>query len=331
MFLCRENVGLITPHVQTLSGEEGVSAEDGDTAHNQDNFRCGGVNETLENQFQLVFTHAKLEELFRIGGFRASKLPKLMDGTGGGFFFVRGISIWLAPRVPGWDEPVLDFSRWASKILGLRSSTLKTRFAAIRLMHLISGNVDFSIQAHRAKAMTKGLKKREGVQRKHPFSADLLRLMQTELVRKGGERSGGRGSMYTEMFTACGVGFLFLLRISELESLRWEDVCVGSRGGERFPTLRIKKPKKDVSRGGIARSLIDVDSCLFPVKAFLAWAETSRDSPNGEITVSGVNLRSRVSAVMKMADVANGVVGARIDTHSLRDGGPPRYIRKAFR
>ena len=51
-------------------------------------------------------------------------------------------------------------------------------------MHLINGNVDFSLQAHRAKAMTKGLKKREEVMRKHPFNTDLLRWMQAELVKK---------------------------------------------------------------------------------------------------------------------------------------------------
>ena len=102
----------------------------------------------------------------------------------GRFCFVRGSPIWLAPGEPGWGEPLLDFLIWPSKVLGRRSSTLKTRFSAIRFMRLINGNVDFPLQAHRAKAMMKGLKKREGVMRKHPFNTDLLRWAQAELVKR---------------------------------------------------------------------------------------------------------------------------------------------------
>lgn len=65
--------------------------------------------------------------------------------------------------------------------------------------------------------------------------------------------------------------------------------------------------------------MVEVDSVLRPVKTFLLWTEMPCDSVNEQNTVSGVNLRTRVSSVMKMA--ANGVFGRRIDTHSLRAGG----------
>ena len=113
----------------------------------------------------------------------------------------------------------------------------------------------------------------------------------------------------------------FLLRISELEALTWEDIAVETKDNQRFSTLRIRQSKTDVSRDGITRSLVEVDSCLCPVKAFLAWEEMSRDSSNERNTVFGVNLRTRVSAVVKLAALANGVMGNRIDTHSLRPGG----------
>ena len=154
------------------------------------NFRCVGLNDVMKTQFQTVFSQAKLEAL--VSGLSDSTRVSYQSSwmAWGRFCFVRNISVWLLPGEPGWGEPLLDFLIWTSKVLGEISSTLKTRFSAIRFMHLINGNIDFSPQAHRAKAMMRGLKKREGVQRKYPFNTDLLRWMQTELVTKGDERSG---------------------------------------------------------------------------------------------------------------------------------------------
>ena len=163
----------------------------------------------------------------------------------------------------------------------------------------------------------KGLEIRGCVMRKRPFNTDLLRWMHRELVAKGGDRSGGRGSMCAELFSSCIFGFFFLLRISELGALKWEDMAVDSRGGKRFPPIRIKKPTTDIFRGGIARSLAAVDSALCPVETFTTWKEIPRGSGNGENCVSGCNLRTRVSHAMKMEDSPN--------VFSIRESIPIAY------
>ena len=89
------------------------------------------------------------------------RLTKVHGLGWGRFCFVRGISIWFAPGTPGWDEPLRDCLIWTSKVLGRKSSTLKGRFAAIRFVRLVSGDVDFTVEAHRGNATIKGLKERE--------------------------------------------------------------------------------------------------------------------------------------------------------------------------
>lgn len=93
------------------------------------------------------------------------------------------------------------FPIWAIKALCRMSSELTTRFAAIRFMRLVSGNVDFSLHAHRAKATTKGPKKRECVLRKIPFNTDLLSWIQADLVKKGGKRGVGCDDQCTRIYS----------------------------------------------------------------------------------------------------------------------------------
>ena len=118
--------------------------------------RCGGLNDVTKGRFHTVFDKAKLEALF--SGLADSARVSYQSSwlAWGRFCFVRGISMWLTPGDPGWGEPLLDFLIWTSKVLGRRSPTLKTRSASIRFMRLIDGNVDFSLQSHRAKAMMNG-------------------------------------------------------------------------------------------------------------------------------------------------------------------------------
>ena len=176
--------------------------------------RRGGLNDLVQGGFTLLFSEIKLEDL--LSGLADSTRSYRTDWLGRGWFsFVRGISVWLEPGTPGWDEPPLDFLIRTIEIIGRKSSTLKSRFAAVRFMRFVNGNVDFSTQAHRTKALIKGLKKREGVRRKQPFNTDFLRWAHRALVGEPSQRINGTGAMYFELFTACILGFLILLRISE--------------------------------------------------------------------------------------------------------------------
>ena len=79
--------------------------------------------------------------------------------------------------------------------------------------------------------MIKDLKKREGVVRRQSFNTDPLRWMHMELGCKSSARNTGSESMYFELYTACVLGFFYLLRISELEALKWGDISVDIRDG----------------------------------------------------------------------------------------------------
>ena len=136
----------------------------------QEESRCGGLDEDMTRKFDLAFSQSKLEAIF--SGLAASTRVSYQSSRlyCGRFCFVRGSPIWLRPGEPGWGEPLLGFLIWTIKVFGRSSSTLKTRFAAIRLTHLVNGNVDFPLQAQRANDMMKGLEKREGVLRKRPLT-----------------------------------------------------------------------------------------------------------------------------------------------------------------
>ena len=219
----------------------------------------------------------------------------------------------------GWA--LLDFLICTSKAPGRKASALKSRLSEIRFAHLINGNVDFSLHPHRDKSTIKGLRKREGVARKHPPNTDFPRWANKELARKYAARNSGGGSLYLELYTACIRGVFYLLRISDLEALTWEDIAADTQDGQLFLSIRINRSKTDVCRGGVLRSLIEIDSAICPLGAVLLWDGMSYQSGNEECPVFGLKLRGRVGSVMKMSALTNGSFGGRIDTHSLRSGG----------
>ena len=118
-------------------------------------FHFGCLNGWAKDKFTLLFPDIKLVALLS-GLDDIARSPYKTSGLGWGrICFVRGISVWLVPGMPGWGEPLLDFLICTSKALGVKSSTLEIRFAALRFTHLVNGNVDFSTQAHRSKALIK--------------------------------------------------------------------------------------------------------------------------------------------------------------------------------
>ena len=247
----------------------------------------GGLNEVMKTKFGVLFTDTKLEALF--SGLSSSSRTECKSAWigWGRFCFVRGIPVWLHPGTPGRGEPLLGFLIWTSKVLGRKASTLKGRFADIRFMHLANGNLDFTVQAYRAKALIKGLKKHEGVQRKQPSNTDLLRWMRKELICKTASRNTGMESMNYELYTARILGFFFLFRISEMEALKWEDISVETQDGKKYVSIRIKQSKTDISKDGILRSLIEVDSVLCPVATFTAWKRMAFREGDEKLTCLG--------------------------------------------
>ena len=180
----------------------------------------------------------------------------------GRFCVVRGISVWLVPGTPGLGEPLLDCIIWQSKGMGRKSPTSKRRLGAVRFAQLINGNVAFRTQAHRGKALIKGLKKREGVIRQQPFNTGLLRWMRKELVGKSAQRSNCSCSMYFELRAAC---ITEAFPYSESRKLRLSGGSIFlsiRRMGGGYLSIRIRHSKTDIFKDGIHRSLIEIDSVL---------------------------------------------------------------------
>lgn len=142
----------------------------------------------------------------------------------GRFCFVRGISIWLTTGAHCWGEPLLDFLIWTGKVLGMRSPTLKTRFADIRFMRLVYGNVDFTLHAHRAKAMMKGSGNAKG-RWENVLLIPIYSGGRTRNWAKRGEKEMGVRDLRIRNCSRRVYWVSFLLMISEIEALQWEDVC----------------------------------------------------------------------------------------------------------
>ena len=96
----------------------------------------------------------------------------------------------------------------------------------------------------------------------------MLRRIRKESSCKSSVPNGGRGSLYDAMYTACILGFFYLLQISELEALTWEDITADTHDVHRFFPIRIKRSNTDIFRDGVVRYLVEIDTVRFPVNAF---------------------------------------------------------------
>ena len=88
-----------------------------------------------------------------------------------------------------------------------------------------------------------------------------------------------------------------------------------------YLSIRTKQPQADISKDGVLRSLIEIESALCTVETFQQWKKMAFNTGDERSCVSGLRLRELVSAITKTAALANGAHDKRIDTHSLRAGG----------
>ena len=120
----------------------------------------------MGDKFALLFHEVKVDSLLS-GLSESTRTSYKAARIGcGRFCFVRRISVCLATGEQGRGDQLLDSSIWTTRVLGKKASALKGHPAAIRFTHLANGDLDFSLQSHRANAMIKGLEKREGATRK---------------------------------------------------------------------------------------------------------------------------------------------------------------------
>ena len=160
----------------------------------------------------------------------------------------RNQAVWLDSRDEGWGGNLMNFILSEHDVLWLRASTIRGKVSAIRFFHLVSGKNDFARVGARWKFLIKGLSTADkSVNRRLPYNTELLEFGRQKLLIDSPERDHRFGRVWI----ATLVGFMFLLRASELEALHVRDVTFGEYDGTRYVRISIRKSKN--GSGGVWR------------------------------------------------------------------------------
>ena len=292
-----------------------------------DNFRAGRCSIPSSGNERCGSPQSKLNSMVKpLGGNEKTKffLDNLASGTKVGYWSAwsqwldfakqRNHSCWIDQNEgEQWDSNFLEFLLFHLKIMNRKASTLKTKIAAVRFYHVAHGKMDFMMGNNRAKALIKGVEKRETPGAKRPFNLELLVWMKEN---KFGEISRRE---QTTLYSAAVVGFFFLLRVSEIAALRPSDISVEDTPKGKRLIIIIRKSKTDQAGVGITRALIETKGKICPVGTMVDYLQ--RYPTTGNEPIFGKGLRLRLEGGLKTAAVRNGVNPSFVGTHSLRAGG----------
>ena len=135
---------------------------------------------------------------------------------------------------------------------GLRASTIRGEVCGIRFFHIVSGKNDFTDVGLVGGISLKGLAARnKNVNRRLPFNTELLDFSRHKL-NVGERRKGGECD---RVWIATLVGFMFLLRASEMADFSVTDMTFGEYAGKRYVRISIRKSITDQEEIGAFRSL----------------------------------------------------------------------------
>ena len=145
----------------------------------------------------------------------------------------RGTEPWIDTSKTEWGEVILDFIIREYSILKLLPPSIRSKLPDIRGMRVVSEKPDFSIRGMRYKQLFKALARRRPTQTKMPVSPEMLRWVHDTL------RTDTPILFETWLtWLALLYGFLFLLRGSEIMTLRRNDCYVSQdEEGAFFPFL----------------------------------------------------------------------------------------------
>ena len=130
------------------------------------------------------------------------------------------------------------------------------------------------------------------------------------------------------------LGFFFLLRISEIEAIQFEDVQ--PRKSDQWhhqwteaeaASILIRGSKTDQLNLGCIRTMHRVGGVFCPVGAMKLWSTVCSTSPDHEKL--GV-LRTDIQMWLRCAAGADGIPADRIGTHSLRVGGATALFNAGY-
>ena len=155
------------------------------------------------------------------------------------------------------------------------------------------------------------------MQRKLPVNYDMLNWLRTVFYSETDPVSSR-----CELACAVLMGFLFFLRVSELEKLTWNKVELDADiDGDPTLTIVLVSSKTDQFNEGEKKVLKSLQSPLCPVRMLSQWKTLRDASSNPKAEVFGGHLREKLTAALRLAGMECNVEGSRLGTHSVRSGG----------
>jgi hypothetical protein len=229
-----------------------------------------------------------------------------------------------------FEDHVLAFLVSERAGQGLAAGTVSQRIYGIRVGLLAAGFGDLLEFAPRVKVASRALGRVQGEKdKKIPSTSSMLEWLGSNL--KLGQFGSPQVPGEMRVWTAIVLGFFFLLRVSELLEVRFEDVQ--PRRGEEWcadwaradaATILIRGSKTDQFNLGCLRTQHRVGGVLCPVGVMRLWASLS-PADETVLNLQGPHAhrdgRLAIQAWLKAAATATGLPAARVGTHSLRIGG----------
>ena len=158
----------------------------------------------------------------------------------------------LSPRIwrtsPDWGDNLIDYIAFESEILANAPNTISGEISGIRFWNLLVGMPDFTLGGGRYNQVLKSVRRNGRVNRKIPAVLEIMWEIESQ-QRPDNPKSIG---------VACAalVGFFLLLRVGELEGLRWADVSLSiDKDGSACLQLTLPRSQTDQYNDGHVKVL----------------------------------------------------------------------------
>ena len=124
----------------------------------------------FEEQAYQAFGPGRLEDL--MSGIAAStRASYITSWTHWHHFTLRAPQKrWITQVDPRWDDTLIDWILFETRILGLQVSTMRSKISGLRYWHLLSGYPDWSKWAGRYRQVLRSVAKKDMVRRNYPFN-----------------------------------------------------------------------------------------------------------------------------------------------------------------
>ena len=215
----------------------------------------------------------------------------------------------------------------------LAPGTVAGRVYAIRTVLISLGYGDILVWGPRVRTAAKALKRARGHQRRRlPVTPKMMEWLGRHM--KLGQDGSPADPRDIRVWIAICLGYFFLLRISEVEELQYEDVQP-RKGDEWYhqwtgadaASVLIRGSKTDQFNLGCIRTMHRAGGVFCPVGVMKLWSTLCSADPGCE------KLRVRredIQLWLRLAAAEEGIPVDRVGTHSLRVGGATALFNAGY-